>query len=884
MKRGFIISFFFISLALALSISSSFENGNPNFEITKQYSQGDSIKGWINISLEDETIDSLFTDSFGNSISLIDLLELNVNVDYECSPSDCENDYSSSNPETEKAFILNKGESKIIGIIFTGNNFETISDFSIDISSTALESTRSQLYIDILNDGEFEWKSYQPSNNFYNEKFGCFNSPDETVLIYNQPYCEKINIPAAPNVEIGAYVIEETGGTVNFEVGICDENYISCNYCDVTATTSGRVSCIFNEIIEKQDYFVCINTKSVTDNNKYKIDSETSDSCGFASSQENKRDFKIFAKPGKFSTISEFTLDNNELQNSGSFIDLKFYLENYIERYGNSCSNGCIVPIKFTSSNEAQTITLSGLSVFYTTSGTPKEATAIYDLTEIPATITSDFQKINLDDANFSILGNFGDSIIYTLDLNGEEIFSDEITIEKIPQIISVFPKTVIAAFPTQFTVNIETFDSLGNITNHKWDFGDGNTETTIENKVTHTYNSIGTYDLKISITDSNFFTSSKAFNITVKTPKEAINFVLKNKLDDLNSVSLQIQSLQVFYRNSLNKILNLPEIETELSSLQQRNATAISDEDYVNIMKDLVKLQIPISVFQSEVVQSIKFFPNENAINLDVLKSIAGGDYTSETKSEYEKSILLWYLENVDAEITSKGYSVIHDGTSSKILNFFEIKINENQGRRDSYFIMPELENLNFKENYQEKQISNNYIYIELGSEGKVIEFSTTEDISFIELPAFISPSISELPVVSINLTDDEEKRSKLSLIVLSVILAFVMGFIAYILVQRWYKKRYEDYLFKNKNDLYNMVSYIESAKRKGSKNKEIEKKLRKAGWKSEQVKYVMKKYVGKRTGMFEIPVDKILNLFKKKKHSIHLPNRFQSHSRHRI
>ena len=72
-------------------------------------------------------------------------------------------------------------------------------------------------------------------------------------------------------------------------------------------------------------------------------------------------------------------------------------------------------------------------------------------------------------------------------------------------------------------------------------------------------------------------------------------------------------------------------------------------------------------------------------------------------------------------------------------------------------------------------------------------------------------------------------------------------------------------------------MVSYIESANKRGLKDKEIKIKLKKAGWSSEQVSYVMKKYVGKRTGMFEIPVDKVLNFFKRKKSSTRSQSRFR-------
>ena len=66
-----------------------------------------------------------------------------------------------------------------------------------------------------------------------------------------------------------------------------------------------------------------------------------------------------------------------------------------------------------------------------------------------------------------------------------------------------------------------------------------------------------------------------------------------------------------------------------------------------------------------------------------------------------------------------------------------------------------------------------------------------------------------------------------------------------------KWYQKKYESYLFKNKNDLFNMITYIHGAKHRGISNDEIERKLRKSHWSSEQISYIMKKYAGKKVGL---------------------------------
>jgi hypothetical protein len=42
--------------------------------------------------------------------------------------------------------------------------------------------------------------------------------------------------------------------------------------------------------------------------------------------------------------------------------------------------------------------------------------------------------------------------------------------------------------------------------------------------------------------------------------------------------------------------------------------------------------------------------------------------------------------------------------------------------------------------------------------------------------------------------------------------------------------------------------------------KDKDIENNLEKAGWTAEQLRYVMRKFAGKNTGLPEIPIKKIL------------------------
>ena len=544
-------------------------------------------------------------------------------------------------------------------------------------------------------------------------------------------------------------------------------------------------------------------------------------------------------------------------------MDVNFIKRNIVGKYGSlDCSNECIIPIKIIS-EENQTITMNNLKVDHIKSSGQVTENKFYDLIEIPAKVNSGFQKLSLNNGNFSVLSEFG-NYTFSLSLNDIKIFSEEVIIEKIPEIISITPQIVMAAYPAEFNVVIT---SDADIINYEWDFGNGDLIKTDVNKVSYTYKSTGKFDLKITAIDSNNKSSYKIFNIDVETPIDAVNMTLKSSLENINNVKSQINTLPVFYQDSLNMVLGIDNLETKIEGIQKKYSIASSDEDYINILIDLLDLFVPESIITTKTTTDlISFYPDKDNLNLDVLKAISGDNYDTSKKEGYLDAILSWNQENMDTKINFKEISAKYGGKINPVLNIFELEINEkNELNYDSYIIFNELENLNFKENYGDKKESG-YIYINLKEPKKTIVFSTTEDIDFTNLPLFISPGINRLVLSEEDFSEEEGKKSKWIIFILVIFLLIFIGFVGYIIMQEWYKRKYENYLFKNRNNLYNLISYIENSKKKGMKDGEITSKLKKSRWKSEQISYVMRKYSGKRTGIFEIPIDKILTIFKKK------------------
>lgn len=865
-REGYFIVIASLIMLLCLEgVSASFEIGNKSHSIEGVYAPESFIKGWINISLNNEPANSLFKNSKGDSISLIDLLQKNKESKYSCSTTNCVSDYSANNPLSEKKFNLSNGDSKILGFKLSGNII-SINSIKFNIQSNAPLSCVNQLKIDFFNNG----KNYLGNNksSIWSctplRNYGCFEEDETTedYTITNVPYCQKIKLSESPGFKIGAWVKKNEGASRNLIISLYNLEGEETAYCQLpeASATGEEISCDINYLVLKsQDYYACIYSNEGTGEYKIKGNSNPILGCGFYGTpiqSETPGAYQIFAEGKKFDAVGTLRISDS-LINGG----LGNLAKDYIwAKYGSlNCSEGCVVPIKVIS-NEDQQVNVSNLELTYEkTTGVVTEKN-FYDLIETSARIDADFQKISLDQGNFSVPFGYG-NFTFQLKLNDKEVFSEDLVVERVPIIKSLSPITTASAFPTSFEIVV---DSSENITKYEWDFGNNDSQTTKINRVIYTYNSTGQYELKVTVTDSNQKSSYKIFNIIVNTPNEEINKYLKKKLKDITNVKTKIESFPVFYQERLNSVLNIESLEEELRKIQTANASASSEAEYNKIMVDLLNLTVPESISITKSADLFSFYPNKENINLNILQSIGGGKYDDE--NAYIDGILSWNQKNIETKVTFKEFSGKYEYSERPILNIFELKINGREDlKEDFYFILRKLDGLKFKENYEEKEESE-YVYIDLTKLEKTIVFSTTEEISFIDLPVFISPGLDKLVITSSGpFNEEKEETSKLTIFILILFFLISVGIIVYILLQTWYKKKYEDYLFKNRNNLYNMITYIHNAKNQGLKEKEISIKLKQAGWSHEQVRYVMKKYAGKRTGMLEIPIERILKNFKK-------------------
>ena len=297
--------------------------------------------------------------------------------------------------------------------------------------------------------------------------------------------------------------------------------------------------------------------------------------------------------------------------------------------------------------------------------------------------------------------------------------------------------------------------------------------------------------------------------------------------------------------------------MEDTLTELQKDFAQATTELEYLEIIEKLSILNIPPTIIKTKSANAITFSASDSSINLEALRIFAGGEYDSSQIEQYKNAINSWVQTSMNAKITYHEFST----TTDLILNVFKLELSEKDFTDRGYIIIQNLEELSFDKNYSQKEDSGHYS-IEFSSLPQTISFSTTEEIDFANLPLFISTDLNSLSVLT-DIQDSEKEPFKLIILILILFLLVIVGVGVYVGLQIWYKKKYESYLFKNKNNMYNLINYINNEKKQGKLDQEITKNLKKVGWNSEQITYVTKKYAGKRTGMYELSLGKI---FKRK------------------
>lgn len=858
--------------------SASFKYYNNDIET--EYFGGDVLKGYINISFDSEPSDYLFRSNLGNdSIELLKLLYNNgysEGDEFECSNTNCENSFESTSEVN--SFSLSEGDEKYIGIRVNGKNAE-LTDVSFKIDSNSAPSCSRIFEVEIL-------ENYSISSSGFKDvicggkESGCFDSTlsdYDMATIGRNPYCQKMTLGQAPAFRIGAKIKNSTVQS-KLTARIFNSNWEALDNCDLPKNSleTQELSCIVQvSNLKEKDYYVCIESDNAQSN--YQIESETSgEVCGNSGTDfsDYDRDYNIFAYALQFSPENITINSSTFLKATGEdFIDS---LNTYVsEKYENNCTLGCTMPFKVIS-NTNQEFILSEALVKFLSGSTTLTNNKIYSVSESKNKIDSSPIRIDVEKAALKIPIKQKDTDLQ-LYINDQAILTKKIAIEVTPGFdFDIEPRNVQFGIETTLIAKAST-----NIIKTRWDFGDGIFTDSTGNTIKHIFLEEGIFNITVEATDSKNAITKKDFQIEVANASESLKDLLNDTKTKINSLSISINNFESWIREEIFNIENITlylyEVNEIENILEQGN-----ESEYSTYAERLYTLNIPRNISYG-ATQSLPFeigYANiDSQYVIDKYSSECGeecSEYNLLDENEINDFIIAWYVDHFSAKTEYK--EIVRTNTQREFLiGQYKMTFNKESDYSDEVnLIIPlPIDSVSFKEDYGQTEIEGDFGGISIPiDQDKTIEFLVDSNIDIQELGAYLSPDIEYImkqanikPSCENNPNDPACQNPRTKIGVWMIALVVLIFFITYLILQEWYKRRYESYLFPNKDDLYNVINYINNSRKAKINDNVTNKKLLEMKWKGEQITYAFRKLDGKRTGMFEIPIFKFLENRKVKK-----------------
>ena len=847
-KAIFPVMIFVIVLASTTSVFAIF---TPyNYSIQPIYAFGQNISGYVNISFQNEPINNFFTDNFGNSVSLKTVLNAS-NYKYNCSSPNCEDVYISDSPLTTKTLVLTPQSPAYVGLVFKGV-LNSIDSVSFNVTSNATISSTNQLKLDLFNDGTYDIGNTHASTQSGQANFGCYSSSNPNQVFFldtttHNSYCQEIQLKEAPKYDLGAWISAKSkSGNDVLQMSLYDANgnpLSSCTLPNSQIISAGSdVYCSVNtSVLQTQNYYVCINQKAGT--GSYNIlgysSSNSSKNCGFYGNpiSQKTNSYSISARPKTFAPFGTIHI-NNTLSGGYSFPQ---DVENYIiSKYGDlgNCSAGCLVPIKL-NATVPETVTFSNILLKYTTIGGQTQSHYISSVSKTSSKINSKTQILPI--SNFFSVPKKKDNLQYVLSLGRATLINTGISIVNFTSYLS--PINTASNYPTDFVLSTNLNIP---IKNYVWHFGDNSTSvTTSTNKTSHTYNKIGTYWVKVTFLDSNKNKYFEEYQINVSSPSNLIN----NSISTLNGNLIKFKSglskLSSFEQKLVESKYNSTQMSSALDVLKKEQANITSEKEYPLLISQINSLTIPYNVYSKVVQKNSPFFSNSALFNLDPVLT-ATKETTNYTSDELSSAIDFWDQSNFSIFVSQTDIGVSKN-TGTELIQIYNLTVKPKKDVGEYYIFYPEGSSVTV---YNEKPLTYSGYKVIKATGKKNLVFTSTN--SFSSLPFFLTPKLSQVSVSTTPHIVTPKRINKPLLYAIGFIVLLIIAIIVYAILQSWYKKKYENYLFKDRNNLYNVMVFVNSEKKSGKSNEEIKQDLKKSGWSAEQIRYIMRKYEGKQTGMF--------------------------------
>lgn len=816
-----------------------------NETIATTYTGGETLRGRVVLSLNDEPVSSVVR-VVERAIPLLSWVRNQTNS-YACAPSTCLSSYQKTNQLT--SYTLQDAASFGFSL---GRTETQLTALRLNISSTASPSCTRPLTIRIggIN---LTSNAYTTSLQCGSKTYGCFDTTAvsyQLVKITNQGVCERVRLEEAPAYELGGRIINTSNGigsAIVMKLYTNESELLSSCTLPVQSSAIQELSCIVNyTVVTPRDYFICASV--VNDNSNYRMQSEELGAkCGTAElgSGELPLDHELFARPLAFATPGQLSLPSLFKQATGQEL-IDYYDDYLVDTYARNCTGTrCMLP--FTVQGGAQTLTFSDLFVEYVSKGSVVSDTLLYGAEEVPARLTA--QNITLDlEGLGAVLPLRNPPSSLTLRIGGSTLLTKSLTVQE---------GLGVSLHPSDYFVGAETTFVLfarENITSVTWDFGDGTSGTSIGGITKHVYTSEGNKTVRVTVQAGNM-TAFASFPVTSKSGKASITQTLLQLEQRIRTLETEVNALPAGVRDVTRTALNLTSLQAELTRQKSLLNNTSNETALGAITGVLASLSVPEHVLLSKV-GSQPLSLGLRSLDLGYVSLIHNITFPVEKEEEITLNLIDWITSTYEGTLDFTIVDVQRGTTRTPLLTSLRITLTPLlSDTKDTYLIIDyPREHIQGAERMQR-------VYDET-HEGVALPLtgSQTLTLTLFEAQEPQMLGIYILPPRSFfesyrPLAGFKQQFPKGWIAFWSILwVVIVLG--TYIALQEWYKRRYEYYLFKTKDEVYNLIFFLYNAETQGLGEEQARKKLLGSGWTGEQITYASQKFKGKRTGMWEIPL----------------------------